>query len=703
MGKVGASSERERDTERKREDRAVGKDVLIPDLPAKNRARRKRYEKNDAAWLRYYFGPKSNCEEPFWYAFTPQQREMIAMIGHTARWGDEQAMAASRGEGKTTLFERLSTKYVLEGLVNFIVLMAATGSLAADSLESIRNAIETNDFLLADYPEVCAPVRALENTPNRAHYQTVSGNRFDNGEPFKRVSTRFSWCGQSIVLPNVPGSPAAGGIIATKGLDAAIRGMKRMGRRPDLIGIDDPDTEDTARSEEQSEKIEKRIDRALAGMGGQQRGVGRVMLTTVQTRISVSHKFTDPQQKPTWKGKRFRFLIKPPERLDLWDEYIQLRQSGMASGNDPFGRVAHKYYRKNRKAMDAGAEVANRHRFKPDRLPDGSQAEISALQRYYNEIARLGEEAVNTEYNNDPPEETGPIDSGISAYRVQRQVSGYPRRVVPPDVACIVQGIDVGKFACHWVVKAFRADASSFVVAYGVQEVLGTIRGSDEALDKHILRALYARRETVVTEPYATADGEVVEIQKSLVDASYRTDAVYHFCREAGIGYQPAMGFGKSNGCVKTNFSAPVRVTNDRRPGDGWFLSLRPQGVWLVCMDADRWKGWEHDRWMTPADQPGTCLLFGERGIGDRLSEDQKGHFSFSKHITAEVESEVPVKDKGMVRKWRVKSDTNHYLDASYMADVAANMCGITLLRKSKLTGGARKTAAELLAMAKAG
>ena len=56
-----------------------------------------------------------------------------------------------------------------------------------------------------------------------------------------------------------------------------------------------------------------------------------------------------------------------------------------------------------------------------------------------------------------------------------------------------------------------------------------------------------------------------------------------------------------------------------------------------------------------------------------------------------------------MVRKWKVKSDTNHYLDASYMSNVAANMCGINLLRKSRLMGGKRKTAQELAKMAAGG
>ncbi|MGA2619038.1 MAG: hypothetical protein ABSF26_15630 [Thermoguttaceae bacterium] len=65
--------------------------------------------------------------------------------------------------------------------------------------------------------------------------------------------------------------------------------------------------------------------------------------------------------------------------------------------------------------MDAGAVLANPNRFNNTFLPDGSQAEVSALQRYYNEVARIGQSAVSTEYDNNPPEEEGPQESGISA------------------------------------------------------------------------------------------------------------------------------------------------------------------------------------------------------------------------------------------------------------------------------------------------
>lgn len=697
LGGRDPEAERRRNQERAREATATAKDVTIPRLTPVQLRRRKRLEKNDSAWLRYYFGTKSNCPDPFWYPFTGQQKEMIAAMGHAARWGGDQSLAASRGEGKTTIFRRLLIKYALQGIIKFGVLCGATGTAAGNSLEAMRDAIETNDLLCEDYPEICVPVRALENTPNRAHYQTVSGFRHDTGEPFTRASSRFSWCGQEIVLPNVPGSPGAGAVIATRGLDAALYGLNRKGKRPDIVGVDDPDTDDTARSEEQAKKLEDRIDRALGGLGGQQKNVARVMLTTLHSRISVSFRFTDPAQKPSWQGKRFRFLVKPPDRADLWDEYVQLRHAAFQQTDehgdslDPFARIAHKFYLANRKAMDAGAVVANKYRFNGERLADGSRLEVSALQRYYNEVARIGQEAVSTEYDNDPPEDSGPIESGITAYRVQRQLSGYARRVVPPGCTVVVQGIDVRKVGLHYVVRAWQPNGTGYTIDYGVQDVVNTVYGSDEGLEFALLAAFQARMEVIREKPYTMLDGTAVPVSLTLIDAGWQTDAVYHFCNGAGQSVKPAMGFGRSNGCVQTRFSDVVNSTRQKKPGgDGWFRSLSPKRVWYIGMDADKWKLWEHARWMTDPGKPGAMHLWGEPGNGKQLSFDEKSHFAYSKHIVAEVETEEIIRGT-VVRRLKAKSgggETNHYLDASYMADVAGNMMGIRLLQDGKATGG---------------
>jgi hypothetical protein len=321
--------------------------------------------------------------------------------------------------------------------------------------------------------------------------------------------------------------------------------------------------------------------------------------------------------------------------------------------------------------MNAGAVVAN-----PWRKPGG---ERTALQWYFNEVARTSAEAVAQELDNDPPEEAGPVESGITASRVQRQLSGFDRQRVPPGCTLIVQGGDLNKRALHWVVRAFRPDGLGiYTIDYGVHELLGTKYGSDEGLDLAVRRAILSRMEATRATEYLLPDGEVLTCSLTVIDAGWQTEAVYAACAEAGVGVMPIMGFGQSSGCASANFSHVQKASRDRRPGDGWFLSRRGS-IWLVCSDADRWKRWEHDRWMTAPGKPGCMYLFGQPGEpGGRLSHDERGHTGYAHHICNEVEIEEPY--KGTVRRrWKAKSDNVHYLDASAYCDVGANIRGFRL------------------------
>lgn len=85
------------------------------------------------------------------------------------------------------------------------------------------------------------------------------------------------------------------------------------------------------------------------------------------------------------------------------------------------------------------------------------------------------------------------------------------------------------------------------------------------------------------------------------------------------------------------------------------------------------------------------------------MSDDQKQHHAYAHHIVAEVEIET-VRKGVLVREWKAKSDNNHWLDASYMSDVAANMVGIRLVgSRASLAAGAAKTLAEMAAEAASG
>lgn len=638
--------------------------------------RRLLLESDDLEWLAYYFAVESGVSSPFSYAFTEQQREMIAALRTAFTEGGDQSIAASRGEGKTSYCERMLLKYTLQGIIDFSVLFAATGSAAENSLDSIKVDLETNVRLRNDYPEVCVPVLALEDTPNRAHYQRVSGFRHDNGEPYEAASSKFSWCGQEIVFPRVPGSPSANAIIATRGLDSAVRGLKKKGKRPTVAVIDDPDTEETAASEEQASKLERRIDRTIAALGGQDRRCARVMLTTLQNRICVSWRFVSPD-KPSWKSKRFRFLVVQPTRLDLWAEYVGLKKLDWE--NEKKGEPtnhAHEFYVAHRDAMDDGAVVSNPNRY--------VQGELSALQFYYNEVARIGPEAVAAEYDNDPPETLGPIESAISATAIQRQLSGLPRYMIPEGCIILSHGVDVGKWRLHWVVRAWLADGTCHTVDYDFQEVYGQIHGSDEGLDMAIKRAILQRMADFRASPYCDTKGEIVSslIRDSIttIDSAYRTDGVYAACMEAGLSVYPIRGFGQTgDGATKIKYVPGKLGGNVKAVGDHWkIVQHEKYKVRLVECCSDHWKAWEHDRWMTTADNPGHFMLYGEiPEERSRLTQDELRHGLYAGHIVSEKEVEEPYKG-GMRRTWSKKGE-NHWLDASVYANVGASIRGMSL------------------------
>lgn len=682
------NDERRRDADRKRRVRTASRLIEI-EVSSASLRRRKNYERDIVRWLRHYFS------DVFTRPLTEQQIKMAHAILHAAKYGGDQSVAAPRGDGKTTITECVVVYCVLTGLLTFPLILAATGPDAERILSNIKGHFEDNDLLNEDYNEVCGPIRELDGLPNRANGQLVKGTI--GTEEIKECRSRIRWSGRYVNLPHVPGkqSRANGAIIATRGLDAAVRGIKIGTKRPDLAVIDDPETRDMAESpdENQPKKLERKIDQDVAGCAGQSRRLARVMLTTLMRRECVSARYTDPKQKPSWHGVRFGLIEKWPVRSDLWDEYIIKRQADQASG-DKFGRGAHAYYLANRQSMDDGVVVGNPWRFVGDKLPDGSRYQVSTIQYAYDLIADIGRDSFFTEYQNDPPEETGPMESGLTAHRIMCQVSGYERGMIPPGCTVLTQGIDLGKFALHWVVRAWRADATGYVIDYGIEEVHGTTVGSDQGVDTAVARAIKSRMDACSNEVYCFPDGLVHGVDLTLVDAHYRTDAVYATCKEIGLGIRPAMGVGAQSGRIRTNFRQPLVNTHDRHAGDGWFEQRQPGNVWLVNMDTNRWKTWEHDRWMTATDKPGVLFMYGDGGDGKQLTPDQKAHHSYAHHIVAEIEIET-IKRGVLVREWKAKSPNNHWLDASYMADVAASMKGIRLLSaKVKQQPVTRKTLA---------
>jgi hypothetical protein len=670
---TGRSDERARDAGRKREEREARSLVIIP--RCSDRALRAALEADDIAWLMWCFAEESGTEFPFTYQFTWQQRRMIAALRRAISEGGDQAIAASRGEGKSTLVQRMLLKFVLEGIVKFAMLFAATGDAAKDALATIKGELENNTRLLELYPEVCVPVRALQNVPSRAHYMLVSGFRHDNDQPFEMHRAKFSWCGPGIKLPNVPGSPAARGLIHTQGLESFGRGSNKGGRRPDVAVIDDPDTEETVNSIEQAKKLEDKIDRVIALLGSQRRRVARVLITTIQNRNCVSYRFTNRREKPSWRGERFRFLVKPPTNIELWHEFIALKHDDWQLDTN----TAHEFYLSRREAMDAGAEVANPNRFTGD--------EASALEFYFVQIARIGEDAVAAELDNDPKEEEGHGESAVSSALVASRTSGLAQRIVPTNTLAITCGIDVGNITSHWVMVAWLQGAIGFIIDYGVIESRGAgLADNQSALELAIRQSLLGwRNDFIVTAPQLLdATGKPYQIKTVLVDSGSggaQQTAVYSFVRAVhGEPFYASKGVG-SYRHPKEDAGKVVLLPGSTH----WHLSHQPDArLWLVNVDVDHFKSWVHERFLTPnrnddgTPRLGSLSLF-EIEFGDvRAKQDRH---SFTRHLVAEVWRPASVRGGRLIKAgWHVNSKNNHWYDALCLAAAAADMNGISLL-----------------------
>jgi hypothetical protein len=250
-------------------------------------------------------------------------------------------------------------------------------------------------------------------------------------------------------------------------------------------------------------------------------------------------------------------------------------------------------------------------------------------------------------------------------------------------------------------VKAWRPDATNFVIDYGFTPTHGTVYGSDEGVELAVKRAILDRMEQSRAAPY--------RVDQTLIDSGWLSEVVYNTCQELGsLDVHPAKGVGQSNGCVRGRYIHMQKRTPTCKPGDGWNLSLQlPARVWLVNCDTDRWKAFEHARWMTPMGEPGAASLFGSmtdeerKIIKQRLPRMSQEHHGFAAHITAEVQVEEVVRET-LRTYWKLKASRaqNHYLDAAYMSDVAASMRGIRLLGDSFRPNntGPRKSLAEMAA-----
>ena len=643
------ASERERDAARKAESRARAKDLRIP--PCANPERRAACEKDIFLALETYF--PTRCK-----TWTDSRRQMVNAIFEAMRDGTSQAMAAPRGDGKTTITECVVILCILYGWLKFVVILAQTDKFAKRRMKSIKRQLTTNELLIEDFPEVCVPARDVAPSPNRAGNQTADGEL-----------TYIEWSAEHVVLPTIPGSVPSGSVIYSDGITASLRGMNENGLRPDLVIIDDPDDQESANSDAKTLARVQKINASIEGLVEDGESLAIVMLCTIINRTCAAYQFTDREQNPEWMGLRLKALPDMPTRMDLWETYILLRKEDMHAG-DKWARRAHQFYIDNREEMDAGATVSNPTAYDSRTLTDGSDRELSRLQYLFNRIAKIGWAAFQSEYQNDPLAESGPQDSGITEAIVAGtdpeyvgRVNGRERLIAPAGVLNVTGHIDVHKYHLEWTLVAHSPGERDSNVDYGV---INTHQPDVVGYEEAILGGLRELRDMFQTEPVRTPDGDAVPMPVCLVDCGYQPEAVYRFCRESGEPYHPAMG--------DSRFKRPAKPTADKRPGGDWWYWSQVQSeavgrIWVVNFAPDEFKHQLHEKLLTlPRDESGeqpegTLTLWGETA---------RDHLPYAEQICAEIWTTEFKEGKGERQYWRKRRHDNHWLDTTVGCLVAA-------------------------------
>lgn len=254
--------------------------------------------------------------------------------------------------------------------------------------------------------------------------------------------------------------------------------------------------------------------------------------------------------------------------------------------------------------------------------------------------------------------ESAPLEIDLICRRTAKTGQG----IVPKGTERVTVGIDLGKYVGHYVVLAWRADASCVVIDYGTFD----IPSHNLPTEKAIPAALREFSERCDSGWDGHNPAEV------WIDSSFEFPAVCAFVRSAGETFRPVKGWAAA-GFQSGRYHRPPKLTTEiRHIGEQYHITRqRKEKVSVVHVDVDYWKTRVHERLTVATGEAGALTLFD--------APPQK-HLTYARHLTAEKQVEEWVPGKGTVIRWEQVRKGNHFLDATELGIVAGQHLGSRIL-----------------------
>lgn len=249
------------------------------------------------------------------------------------------ALAAPRGEAKSTIVTRLFTLYcIITARKRYVAIISNTYEQAAEFLAAIKAELEDNTRLKIDFPE-----------------------SFGLGSTWQE--------GKIITKNNIK--------VQVAGASKSLRGFVHGAYRPDLVILDDLENDKNVESPSQRDKLQSWINSTVLKLGAVGEKFDVFYIGTILHYDSVLNRIL---KNKGWKTRLFKALIRYPDNMRLWDEYEAIfHQDG--------AEAAEQFYYQNKAEMDKGAIVSWESR---------PLLELMFLR------ARDGHKTFDTELQNDP-------------------------------------------------------------------------------------------------------------------------------------------------------------------------------------------------------------------------------------------------------------------------------------------------------------
>lgn len=610
--------------------------------------------------------------ERFSLEFSPDHIEVINTAQEVIERGGTTPIAMPRGFGKTQICITACEWATMTGRRKYLPLVGANLKAAKRLIETIKKDLLTNALLFEDFPEVCYPIRRMDDRANRCKGQRLAG-----------AKTWMVWEADRIVLPTVAGSAASSAVILVSSLNSTSLRGSNFSRaadgqvvRPDLVILDDVQDDRIAANPIRVEKVLETINGTVLGMAGPDSKIAVLAPCTVIRPDDVADQLLDRKRNPDWCGKIYKLVYEMPSNMTLWDEYAHIRAESLRA--DGTIKAATEFYRQHRAEMDAGARVAWEARFQ-----DGELSAIQhAMNLYYRNPATFA-----AEYNNAPlVADEAKVQLNREDLLVSR-LNGLNPMAVPAWATHLVAHIDLQKTLLYWMVCAFADDFTGAVIDYGAwpdqkrryftlgeapRPFSSVIPGA--RLDGQIRQALESCVDELVAKTYLRDGGAPVSLQRVGVDTGFKQDPIYDWARTS-----------KHRPIVLPTRGLAIGVKNKplaeyfRKPGDRygyhWRIPSPPpsQVVRTLQIDTNFWKSFVADRLRLAVGDRGAITFYGKRGADHRMLAD---------HLTAEKCFPLRLDTGRELEEWAIKpgKPDNHYWDTLVGCAAIASHEGATVL-----------------------